>query len=313
MALSKTDTTALKGLAILFVLLGHMNYLDSSGAWGVHIFLILSGFGLEISYQKNGLNEYWKKRIVKVFLPYEFVILLALTIERIVFLHHDYLGVAASILGLDFGCNIDHSMWYVSYLFLLYGEFYIWKKYGANRITKTLLPVMFILFNFALSICDKFFPLAIWSPTAQVWLYVFDFFVGIILVHISAEKHKKIYDLFVIVMILYFVVRYNHTHFKLDMLLFTLSAAAVTIGLGQKLKIGRASFFLKLGECSYFIYLIEGHLLRWKGQFLCWIQNENIRNFTVLVLCMILGFAFQRIFDILYSRMGGGKKSTRGR
>lgn len=58
--MKKEDTLALKAIAIIFVLLGHLNYLDSSGAWGVHIFLILSGYGLETSYQWNGLKDYWK-------------------------------------------------------------------------------------------------------------------------------------------------------------------------------------------------------------------------------------------------------------
>lgn len=54
--MSKEITNSLKGIAILFVLFGHTNFLDSSGAWGVHIFLLLSGYGLECSYQKNGIG-----------------------------------------------------------------------------------------------------------------------------------------------------------------------------------------------------------------------------------------------------------------
>lgn len=255
----------------------------------------------------KGFCYVWEKRIFKVILPYEIVIMIALFIQHTAFLHLDFIGIAASALGLDFGWNIDHSMWYVSYLFLLYGEFYIWKKCGTNKVTKNLFPVVFIIFNFALSICDRFFPFTIWSPTAQVWIYLFDFFVGVILVHIPAKKYAHMYNLLTIAMILYFVLRYGHMHFKLDMFLFTLSAAAVAIILGLRFRIGRFSFFLRLGECSYFIYLIGGHLLRWKGEFFCWIQNEDLRNITVFLICLILGIAFQWMFDILYSKIEGKK------
>lgn len=66
--LFQTDTYALKGIAILFVLLGHMGYLDASGAWGVHIFLIVSGYGLYCSEKKSGIDSFWRKRILAVYL-----------------------------------------------------------------------------------------------------------------------------------------------------------------------------------------------------------------------------------------------------
>lgn len=68
--ISKEGTQALKGIAILLVIFGHMGFLDIPGAGGVHIFLILSGYGIYCSVNKNGLYQYWKKRIVSVYIPY---------------------------------------------------------------------------------------------------------------------------------------------------------------------------------------------------------------------------------------------------
>lgn len=39
---SKKQTTCIKGIAILLVILGHLSLIDCSGAWGVHLFLIIA-------------------------------------------------------------------------------------------------------------------------------------------------------------------------------------------------------------------------------------------------------------------------------
>ena len=62
-SLSKEQTLLLKGIAILMVILGHMSYITWGGAGGVTIFLILSGYGIHESFKKNGLKNYWKKKI----------------------------------------------------------------------------------------------------------------------------------------------------------------------------------------------------------------------------------------------------------
>lgn len=36
------------------------------GGIGVALFLICSGYGLEVSYEKNGLKDFWMKRMLGV-------------------------------------------------------------------------------------------------------------------------------------------------------------------------------------------------------------------------------------------------------
>ena len=65
-AWSKDVTNIIKGIAILIIVLGHAGnripgsrILTPLGAVGVGMFLICSGYGLEKSYIKNGLSEFW--------------------------------------------------------------------------------------------------------------------------------------------------------------------------------------------------------------------------------------------------------------
>lgn len=302
--MKKEDTLALKAIAIIFVLLGHLNYLDSSGAWGVHIFLILSGYGLETSYQWNGLKDYWKKRFTRVFIPYEVIILLALVIEIIINKNVNIANIVISMIGLDFGYNIDPSMWYISYCFLLYAEFYLWKKLLENKqklTIKYLLPLLFLILNFFLAILDKTGQVMIWSSSVQVWIYTIDFFVGIVMAHKKEFNRVTLY-LTVLISLTYFVVRYGQVHYKVDLVLFSFSAAVLTMILVTKLKIGKCTIIQKLGFISLYIYLIEGHLLRWKGYLMRSI-NSNIANMLTFILCLIGGYMAWRIDNVLKNRV----------
>ncbi|WP_418992303.1 acyltransferase family protein [Alistipes sp.] len=75
-------TTALKGLAIVMIMLGHCGSLWTGGRMltplggiGVALFLITSGYGLNESYKAHGLSNFWMKRLSKVYLPYLTVVI----------------------------------------------------------------------------------------------------------------------------------------------------------------------------------------------------------------------------------------------
>lgn len=63
-----------KGIAIILVVLSHfaglytnLRYFSFFGGVGVSVFLILSGYGISSSIEKNKLNDFWKKRLISVF------------------------------------------------------------------------------------------------------------------------------------------------------------------------------------------------------------------------------------------------------
>lgn len=306
--MNKENTNVLKAIAILFVLFGHTNFLDSSGAWGVHIFLLLSGYGLERSYQKNGLVDFWKKRFCRVFIPYEAIILIALPIEMLLNKKCGIINVIASVAGFDVGYNIDPSMWYISYCFLLYTEFYIWKKLEErteNIGRGYILLLVFMTLNFFLSIMDKLKVVSLWSPAAQVWVYTVDFFAGIAFAnHLRYSKIGKCF--FGVTALIYFIARYGKIHHKADLLMFSMSAAVVTVLLSGELKLYRCKVIQKLGKSSLWIYLLEGHFLRWKGYLLG--SNSGILvNLIVISMCIFVGHMCYQLNNVIRNKVGGGK------
>jgi peptidoglycan/LPS O-acetylase OafA/YrhL len=60
--LSIETTTQIRGCSILLILLGHMALIHGNFPYiGAATFLIISGFGLINSYQKNGLDGFFRK------------------------------------------------------------------------------------------------------------------------------------------------------------------------------------------------------------------------------------------------------------
>lgn len=114
-------TTLLRGIAILMIVVGHVSgtfntvILSPLPAAGVAIFMILSGYGLTLSYNKNGLKNFWPKKVLRVLLPYSFVI------AALLLIHKNY-DLERWILELT---GLKTSYWYVGYQIKWYIVFFI--------------------------------------------------------------------------------------------------------------------------------------------------------------------------------------------
>lgn len=155
--LSKDVGNCCKGFAIAIIMLAHIGnvfgvrYLTPLGSWGVGIFLFLSGFGLTVSTEKKGLENYWKNRIVVAWLPYVVVecigFLLCPTAEYFQLQWQDIL------LDLLLIRTIHPFGWYMQCLFLYYLGFYLANrlcrnnKPGKYAILSALCVVLFLCFR----------------------------------------------------------------------------------------------------------------------------------------------------------------------
>lgn len=121
--MDKNYTNALKGFSIFTVIWAHgggqlgIRGIQFVAGVGVSLFLILSGYGLEQSYIKNGLKGFWLKRIIKLSLP-----LLIINLLRI---------MPLKMIGIDrFWPEIYERLisdWYLGYIVICYAVFYLTK------------------------------------------------------------------------------------------------------------------------------------------------------------------------------------------
>ncbi|MBU4316633.1 MAG: acyltransferase [Proteobacteria bacterium] len=150
--LSIPHTDQLKGLAIFFVVLGHLwlhvskvNATHLFSGDGVSMFFLLSGFGLALSNKKRKLRfgEFCSRRIRRVMIPYWIATILILLLDFFI-LKRTY---PAEWLALTFcGINVrielmhlDYTRWFVTFLLVWYGVFFLafsqWKAEKAALIT----------------------------------------------------------------------------------------------------------------------------------------------------------------------------------
>lgn len=125
-------TVALKGFAMFTIVWAHsaarmgIGGVQFIAGVGVALFLICSGFGLELSYEKNGLNHFWIKRLVNVFFPF-WIAELAGLISTGEFTFRKYL------LDLTFIKPATSYGWFMGYIFFCYVLFFVSKLFFDKK------------------------------------------------------------------------------------------------------------------------------------------------------------------------------------
>ena len=143
-----------KGVSIITIVLYHLAafYCDwvpplikrasIIGGNGIYIFFLLSGYGLNYSKIKNGLNHYWRKRFSRVYFPYIFIVFVS-------FLLPVFNSQSSKINALlshlffykaffeEFIRSYGRQFWYISTIFELYLVFYIYSKIVEKMALKT--------------------------------------------------------------------------------------------------------------------------------------------------------------------------------
>ncbi len=122
--LSREVTEVMRGFAIISVIICHsagggyfIRYVTPLGGIGVAMFLILSGYGINESFKRKGLKDYWINKAKRILIPYALWSLL-------------YLGVAFAMGRED---NFPLRYWYLEWLFVWYVLFFVAKMILPNK------------------------------------------------------------------------------------------------------------------------------------------------------------------------------------
>lgn len=147
-----SQTEQLKGLAMIFVVVGHFwyhvcNENDSFLVFGdnaVTLFLLLSGYGLMSSNmaRKVHAREFFTKRLRKILVPY-WLVTLGIIIADYVLLQksyhlHELILTFAGINVSKATQYLDHTRWFITLLLINYLAFFVcarlWKPHYATLI-----------------------------------------------------------------------------------------------------------------------------------------------------------------------------------
>jgi peptidoglycan/LPS O-acetylase OafA/YrhL len=144
-----TDTA--KGLAIFGIIVQHLCWHAVSdqqalatfkylGTKGVAVFLILSGYGLSSSYFRSGMKNFFKKKLLKIYVVFLIANLILMSVEVMLFSSPistiDFIKQATGIK------TVDINYWFINFLFFWYLTFFI--VYNLQTDTSVKIIVLFL-------------------------------------------------------------------------------------------------------------------------------------------------------------------------
>lgn len=142
--ISISESNAIKGLAILIIILHHfeqsclsidiLNVFKAFGPVGCSAFFFISGYGLCVSKSEKKL-EYWKRRLMKIWIPF--------ILANIIYINFNFKIISnigdliLFVLGIKL---INGHFWFIHALLFLYIGYALSSKFKHNII---IYPVIF--------------------------------------------------------------------------------------------------------------------------------------------------------------------------
>lgn len=296
---SKEITNIIKGIAILMIVLCHAGnripgarILTPLGAVGVGLFLICSGYGLEKSYIKNGLSQYWSKKLYGVYIPW-------VIIELIGLFFHPQVSLRDFMLDLTLVHPLHPFGWYMQFLLIWYVAFYVVKqvfrnKWGGQIICLLAIACVIIIFWDSTQAQNSL------SFLTGVMLTKKDKFLGWL------TRKSSICILAVALMPLAYIRMArllddcNPLAWNIYSLAYYYSFTLIVLSFMLQISKSKAIRFLCIvGIYSYSIYLVHGYTFEYFD------VPGLVGIATFFMATIVMSFVFQKIVDFLRVRMQG--------
>lgn len=326
------DLDFIRVIACIAILLYHLNILKG-GYLAVCTFFVLSGYLSVISAfkkEKISLKEYYKNRLLKIYLP--LLVVVFITISIISFIPSiNFLNLKPETTSVIFGynnfwqlgANLDYfarhinspfmHLWYIAILLqfdLIFPIIYILlrkieKKFNKNItcITIGLLSIIFSIYFYASALTNNIM-VTYYNTFARIFSCIFGVCLGFIHSYYSKEITKKLkkrhnnrlifYTYIVLLVILFIFIDSKSVLFPISMILSTLITCRL-IDYGTiiiKKDLSKFDKIIKLlSSISYEIYLVQYPII-----FL--FQYININTYLKLPIIIILTFIISYLLNI---------------
>lgn len=158
MNFTKNDTSIVKGIAILIVMVSHwyryvaidapLHFIYHFGFYGAALFSFMSGYGVYKSYANRGFYKDWiVKKIKYVYIPYIIICIIA---NIVVYKYYKY------DISFLWGAGKDFTMWYVPWIMLFYILFRLIYGLSISKNAKNLMLVIvyFIITQLLISLTN---------------------------------------------------------------------------------------------------------------------------------------------------------------
>ena len=305
-ALSKTESDYLKGIAALMVLLSHFqNFMEVNnfrfaillkpfslmGGMGVLLFFFLSGYGIYKGYSdKKPTFQYWTNRVRNILFP-------SLIISTLSCLAIDFANRGENMIGVDIIKDIFSGQWYVDVLMIECMVFFIaWVISKENQRTMIIITLLgsFIVATifYWLNFNSRWYNGVLLFPTGMMIAYFEKRIV-------SLSKKKRMATLimtlsgFIITGAIFTVLKGN----LLGDFVKTFSGvclAILVVLIISYVKVGNRCV-LWIGKRSLYIYLCHLYLLE--------LMSEIIRNKKTMLVSIDMLFYLLLVGSFVYAEL----------
>lgn len=301
----------LKGFSIIIIVLWHLSFhaihkgnsifVYFLSSFMVPIFFFLSGYGLTESANKKGTNNFFIKKVIRIYIP--FVLLNTVWVILNYALLNQYLSFRDSLLSILGFKLIDRNYWYILLLLFWYVIFYF--IYNLNKSKKYKLILFWVV-----SIL-----LFLFTPKNSVYqINAFNFTLGVSFSFYSSDIKKiilkyKCTPLLVIISSLFLISLKVLAHNKFDKQSYIHSLLTsnlpmigmlIIIILGLKLvsMYRLSTFYTFIGKISFEIYLIHGAFM-YSYDFILYKLPLPISFLIYLGFIIILSIYLHKFLNIL--------------
>ena len=298
-------TEIIRGFAIIFVILGHIlggmfgiiniHITMLLGTGGVNIFLFLSGYGLFESYRVKGLHfkQFWNKKIEKIFIPYGIITIFFYCYLILVHQQPGRTALLENILCIDFTRSIDGTMWYMSYILIWYGIFFLVFYFDYNVLYKIGL-VWLIGSNFSAYWLHNIFQDCSYQFSINAYSFPMGLLVAYIMecvnhnLHITSHIRDVIGYIIVGLTVAIFILGnlqiINITYWQYGLCEFIILYKLIEVLL-YKLQVPLKTLKY-IGQNSFLLYLIEAKFIKIIGS-IDWFQH-NVWIFSILYFVLMI-------------------------
>ncbi|TXC78311.1 acyltransferase family protein [Luteibaculum oceani] len=321
----------LKGFSIFTIVIFHLlqkahlegilSKLIGFGGTGIHLFVLLSGFGLYLSFQKKplALVPFLKKRFSKIYIPYILVVLFSALISLFIPLFENswfalgghvflYKMFNESIMG-----SYGYPFWFVSMIIQFYLVFHL-----LVFVKKRVPAIPFFIGGLIISLSWSFLVLYLGKAHLRVWnsfflQYLWEFALGMVLAERYATGKGINWNPGVLVVGIIAIVncalyallalKGGETGKMLNDIPALLGYSFAALFL-YKLPIAiLKKFFLFTGGISFSVYL--WHIFSYR--LLAYVMGDaSIAAVLILslLLCYLIAWKFQDVVNWIYKKLG---------
>ncbi len=312
----------LRGYSIFTIVVMHMVWSSATGLMktvlsfggaGVHVFILVSGFGLYLSYLNNPLSysDFLRKRFTKVYIPYFFIVVLFAayyffcleSYDVITFLSHVFLF---KMFSHTWDTSYVYSLWFLSTIFQFYLFWPFIVKLAGRRKGLFLSIIISICWATLVGLLEKQDNRA-WS--SFFLQYLWEFVLGMKL----AEIYKKAPEKFAVpsygILLVGTIVGMGLSGFMgktggvlklyndFPSLLGYLSIALIVYKMALPVV---NNYFLFTSRISYEWYLVHGFTILVFSPFLL----SSMPLLPALFSCFLLSYLFAYVYSLLLMKFG---------